>query len=322
MESFAINDVRVDEPGNRLVRDGEDVHVEPKVMRLLCCLVDRAGEVVPRTTLLDIVWAGQVVEDDALSASVIKLRKALGDSARNPRFIATVPKVGYRLIANLTLSQADPVTRVGDVDRQLDSSVKQQSPVATLASTPVVTVLPFENRSNDPNQQFLADGLTEDIAGALSRLRWLTIVDCSNTLHYKDQAAARQAALDFDVDFIVRGSVRRAGDRLRVAVVLERADSGEHVWSERFDRDINEVFQIEDDICMFVLARLEIEISAAEAAVHSHLRTPKRFRGNARATNLKVFARTEHAMLTGRIPQLRLHAIGSVNIEKSVDDHP
>ncbi|MFT5173688.1 MAG: TolB-like protein [Gammaproteobacteria bacterium] len=264
MESFVVNDVHVDVPGNRLVRGEQDVHVEPKVMRLLCCLADKAGEVVPRTTLLDIVWAGQVVEDDALSASVIKLRKALGDSARDPRFIATVPKVGYRLFAKLTLAQVDPTPSVGDLDQQLDSAVTPQGRTARLASAPVVTVLPFENRSHDADQQFLADGLAEDIAGALSRLRWLTIVDCSITLRQTSRSAVRQVALDVGVDFIVRGSVRRGGDRLRVAVVLERAESGEHVWSERYDRDINAVFQIENDICMYVLASLEVEISAAE----------------------------------------------------------
>lgn len=129
---------------------------------------------------------------------------------------------------------------------------------------PAITVLGFENRSNDTQQQFFADGLAEDISGALSRLRWLTVVSVVQGPDGRRALSDRQTVLDLDVDFTLRGSVRRAGDRLRVTVFLERADSGEQIWSERYDRSVAELFDLEDDICAVVLARLESELGAAE----------------------------------------------------------
>jgi len=171
MRKFAVGDWRADAPGNRIERNGVVVRLEPKAMALLCCLAANSGEVVARATLLDSVWAGQVVEDDALSAAVIKLRKAMGDSARAPRYIETIPKRGYRLIATVQLP--DSV----DID-----SGQGGSP----GNRPAIAVLPFENLSGDPEQRYLADGMSEDIITALSRVRTFQVTARNSSFAFRE----------------------------------------------------------------------------------------------------------------------------------------
>ena len=130
--------------------------------------------------------------------------------------------------------------------------------------TPAIAVLTFENRSSDEDQQYLAEGLAEDIAAALSRLRWLTVIARSSTRQYSSDVDTIQLGSELNVDFVVRGSVRRGGERLRVNVTLEATRTDEQVWSERYDRLAGDIFEIEDDICEQVLGRLEVEIGVAE----------------------------------------------------------
>ena len=250
MQNFVVGNCRVDILGNRVERDGDGVHLEPKVMKLLCFLVEHPGEVVTRETLLDHVWAGQVVEDDALSAAVIKLRKALGDRARHPSYIETVPKRGYRLIANV---------------EPLDATRNPGGTIASEQTRPGIAVLPFENLSDEPEQRYFADGMSEDIISALSRARTFRVSARGSSFTYRDsQVDIRTVASELGVRYVLEGSVRKNGDRVRVTVRLVDVESDAQIWAERFDRVITDVFKVQDEITDLVVGALEPELGYAE----------------------------------------------------------
>ncbi|WP_455208695.1 winged helix-turn-helix domain-containing protein [Kaarinaea lacus] len=303
-----VGEWQVDPDSGRIQRQGEEVKLEPKVMSVLVCLAKNAGKVVSRETLEATVWTGMVVGYDAVSGSIIKLRKALGDDSRHPHYIETVSKKGYRLIADVSLNVENDINVQGgnnanDVkpaepgahaflhrrDRSitlqlivtligliviivswniLDSgsdSQPQSGSVEHAAGKPAIVVLPFKNLSDDPQQEYFSDGITDDIITDLSQIGSLRVIARQSAYHYKDTTISLdEVGRDLDAQYIVEGSVQKAGQRIRINIQLTDVENGHHLWAERFDRQLDDVFAIQDEIARRITDAMFVTLSEQE----------------------------------------------------------
>jgi TolB-like protein/Flp pilus assembly protein TadD len=224
-----------------LMREGRTVSLGSRGTSLLAALADAKGGVVGKDTLMDAAWPGTAVEEANLTVQIAALRKALGAWSDEQEWIVTVPRVGYRLIR------------------------PQDEGTATESRPPAIAVLPFENLSNDPGQTFFADGIVEDIITALSRFRTFAVVARSSTFVYKGRAVdVRDVARDLGVRYVLEGSVRRSGDRVRVAAQLIEGASGAHLWAEKFEGAVADIFDFQDEITKSVIGLIEPRIRQAE----------------------------------------------------------
>jgi TolB-like protein/DNA-binding winged helix-turn-helix (wHTH) protein/Flp pilus assembly protein TadD len=289
-EPFLIADWTVDPSTHRIHREGDEIKLEAKMMALLVALARRAAEVVTREEIEREVWNSRVVSYDALTVCIKKLRKTLGDDPRAPRYIETIAKKGYRLIA--------PVRPIAASDRRATSEVAPPKPsrarhalalAATLGAVallgvlhfaaptparetsavetqlPTLAVLPFENLNRDPEQDYLSDGLTADITTALSGNAELFVIANPSVLAYKDQAVdAPRVADALGVRYVLQGTVQRADAQLRVNAKLVDARSGVQLWAERYDRGMNDVFELQDDIVSRIVGALEVKLTEEE----------------------------------------------------------
>src|SRR6516162_1307294 len=231
---------------NSISCKGTTVRLEPKVMEVLVCLAQHAGETLPKETLFHTVWPDTFVTDDVLTHAISDLRHAFADDAREPRIIETIPKRGYRLVA--------PVNAAGAA----------AAPAASVARDSIV-VLPFINMSTDPENEYFADGITEEIINALAQISDLHVVARSSAFSFKGRHIdPRVVGEQLDVRTVLEGSVRRADNRLRITVQLVNAADGYHLWSERYDREMKDVFAIQDEIARTIAERLKVTLEGDE----------------------------------------------------------
>lgn len=226
-----------------LTRDGEVVALGTRALALLAALAEAPGEVVPKAALMERGWPGLIVEEGNLTVQVAALRKALGTRPDGGDWIATVPRVGYRLVAG------GPA----------------RAPEAEAARIPALAVLPFENLGGDPAQDWFADGVVAEIIGALTRFRSFAVVSRTSSFVYKGRAVdVRHAARELGVRYVLEGSVRRAGARLRISAQLVDGQTGAHIWAEHFDGAAEDVFDFQDRITERVATMVAPAISGAE----------------------------------------------------------
>ncbi len=295
---WQVGDWRVHPRQNELLRKGETARLEPKAMQVLVHLAERAGEVVGREELLSAVWPGVVVGDDTLTQAIIKLRKALGDDAHRPKFIETISKSGYRLIApvervgkalpaaqprksflrrnRVAIAVAGGVVAIAigsllvfpEIARTVGMPwpiVVDQTPARFPISLPIVAVLPLANLSGDPKRDYFTDGLTEDIIGALGRFSGLRVISRNSVEPFKTRPATPKAVRDeLGVRYVVTGSVREADGRLRVAVELSDAEKGTVLWSDRLEGEGKAVFDIQDRIVKNIVGTLAVQVTGRE----------------------------------------------------------
>ena len=235
-----------------LLRSGLPVNVGYRAFLLLKALVARPGEVFTKGELFDAGWPGAVVEETNLSVQIAALRKALGNAENDPEWIVTVPRVGYRFQGE--------VTAVVDVR----PSVRGDRPFGRDAG-PSIAVLPFSNLSPDPDHEYFADGIVEDIIAGLSRLRWLAVVARNSSFAYRGKTVdVRTIAADLGVRYVLEGGVRRSDDHLRVTGRLIDGASGNQVWAEQYDGSPNDIFTVQDKIARGVVASIEPQLYVAE----------------------------------------------------------
>lgn len=288
---FYVGDWLVDPGSNRLRLHDEEVKLEAKAMEVLVYLAGRAGEIVTREELERDVWAGKVVGYDSLTSTINKIRKAFQDNPRDPRYVETVSKKGYRLIAVVNLENhtqddlSEPARNTGSgrpikvtaivvsffvlvviaVTGLVFNSIQSDEPVIRDITGPSIVVLAFSDLSQDTAQAYLSDGITEDITTALSKLSGLFVIARSSAMVYKDELFdARQIAEQLQVQYVLEGSVRRAGNELRVNASLVDGNSGFHLWSESYDRDMKDIFEVQDDITAKIVSALSIKLTEAE----------------------------------------------------------
>ena len=233
-----------------LSRAGDAIALEPQVVSLLAFLIENRARVVSKDELNEKVWGGRIVSEAALSSRVKVLRQALGDDGKQQRFIKTIHGVGFRFVGKLDKSATAKTEAVAAPDG---------------LRKPTIAILPFTNLSGDPSQEYFADGITADIISTLSKHRWLNIIARNTTFGYKGVTGdIRHIGKELGANYIVEGAVQRAGDRIRVSAQLIDAKTGAHKWTDRYDRHIEDIFALQDDITQTIAARLEPEIGSAE----------------------------------------------------------
>ena len=277
-KTLRIGDWFVNPLSGEIARGEERVRLEARTMRLLLCLAATPGEVVSIDALLNQVWSGVVVTPDSVYQAVAALRRLLGDDAKQPAYIVTVPRLGYRLVAPVEpLSDAPPAPRparagsrmyvvlalgillVGALAYYLVAARNPagQATADAAAAPKAIAVLPFLDLTDDMNEEPFADGMTEELINKLSKVKGLHVPSPTASFYFKGkQLTVAEIARSLHVTYVLDGSVRKSGDTLRVAARLVRADDGYVVWSEHYDRPVGDKLMVQDDIASEVTGAL------------------------------------------------------------------
>jgi len=283
--TFLVGDWYVEPAAGQITRGDRRVRLEPRVMDVLAYLAARPGQVVSRESLEASVWAGMVVGYEALTNTMQKLRKALGDDSRQPRYIETVSKRGYRLIAEVRApveaaavprdtSTRAPRSRliavllvvlllIGIAAWYLMAEHGETiAPATDVADAPVpVAVLPFDNISGDPEQQYFAAGITSDLVTELSGVEQLAVISEDSTTLYRD-ASLEHIGRELGVRYVLKGNVRRDGTKVRLNAQLVETQTGRHLWAKRFDATLEDTFAVQDDITRQIAGVLQVHFNA------------------------------------------------------------
>jgi TolB-like protein/tetratricopeptide (TPR) repeat protein len=262
VQSF-FADLTLDTNRRELRRGSDPVAVEPQVFDLLIYLVENRDRVVSKDDLIAAIWGGRVVSDSALTSRIYAARKAVGDSGRDQNLIRTVPRKGVRFVGDVRAQSRDD--EYAHAPGALPDEIHEPPPPLPLSDRPAIAVLPFVNMSGDPEQEYFSDGISEDIITALSKLRWFFVIARNSSFNYKGKAVnIKQVAEELGVRYVLEGSVRRVGDRVRITAQLNDVATGSHVWAERYDSDCTDVFAVQDEITEAIVASIEPQLYAAE----------------------------------------------------------
>jgi len=264
---YDFEEYSIDTDRQELRRGADLVAVEPQVRDLLLYLIRNRERVVSKDDLIADVWNGRIVSDSTLTSRITTVRKAIGDSGAHQRLIRTISRKGLRFVGEVrekhNADAADSSRMAKDRDTALELLLGTAVPA--LPDKPSIAVLPFTNMSDDPEQEYFSDGITEDIITALSRLRWFFVIARNSTFAYKGEGAdVRQVGRDLGVRYVLEGSVRRSGKRVRITAQLLDAATGTHMWAERYDRELIDIFALQDEITASVAAAIEPKLLAAE----------------------------------------------------------
>jgi transcriptional activator of cad operon len=299
--TLRIGDWSVDPATGQMTRGEESIRVEARTLRLLLCLADSAGEVVSIDELLNKVWSGVIVTPDSVYQAVTSLRRLLGDDPKHPSYIATAPRLGYRMIAPVSLcaGQRDPPKVTAAAPAAPSAIVAAPEAVArrralaltaagaalglvliaafiflgkggndgriaatTGAPQKSVAVLPFLDLTTEAmNEEYFADGMTEELIDKLSKIPGLRVPAPTSSFYFKGKhVPVAEIAKSLAVAYVLDGSIRKSDAALRVAVRLIRADDGYVVWSETYDRPLDDKLKVQDDIAGEVAKALRATI--------------------------------------------------------------
>jgi len=291
---------------NSVSRSGSSIRLAPKVMGVLVCLAEKAGEPVPKETLIQTVWPDTFVGDDVLKGYISDLRRVLEDDAREPKIIQTIPKGGYRLIA--------PIEWVNGARDTLATRHERKTPpvrpanlrslwtagLAVIATallflllaafnvgglrnwlrtggTPQIhslAVLPLRSLSSDPNQEYFSDGLTDGLITDLAQIDSLQVISHTSTIQYKDtKKSLPEIARELNVDGIIEGTIQRSGDRVRVNAQLIYGPSDRHLWANSYERDLRDVFALERDVTQDIANQIRARLAAPKPTQRAEPRT-------------------------------------------------
>jgi len=297
---------RVDPTAGQISRDGETSRLEARTMLLLLCLAEHAGEVVSIDELLNQVWAGVTVTPDSVYQAVASLRRLLGDDSREPSYIATVPRLGYRMVAQVGPWQDGAIAQTSTskpshsadgggrpagargkpafiwaaaaglvlaalaaflVRGQVAVSHRSDSPANRPQTSKSIAVLPFLDLTQGMKNEEFADGMTEELIDKLSKVPGLRVPSPTSSFYFKNKRLpVADIAKTLGVAFVLDGSVRKSSTRLRVAARLIRADNGYVVWSETYDRPFDDLLMVQDDIAGEVTKALRGRIGEGHAS--------------------------------------------------------
>jgi TolB-like protein len=231
-----------------LRRGGASIAVEPQVFDLLVHLIHNRDRVVTKDDLLNSIWGGRSVSESTLTSRINAARRAIGDSGEEQALIRTLPRKGFRFIGDVTAAPP-PETPVPSVPRD----------------RPSIAVLPFANRSDDPEQSYFADGMVDEIITGLSRIKWLMVISRSSTLSYKGKPVdPKMVGRTLGVRYLLGGSVRRSGNHVRVTGQLIDTETAAHVWADRYDGTLKDIFALQDEMTMSVIGAVEPTLRKAE----------------------------------------------------------
>lgn len=269
------------DPSTGLSRDGEAVSLEPQALHLLEFLVRQHDRIVSKDEIIDAIWGGNAITDAALNTRVRSVRRALGDTAARSEYIKTFPKRGFQFVAPVTIDEGEKRPSANPAKQQLfvvgivvscllallsisHFSDRERLPAS---ETPSLAVVRFDNLGGESAGQYFVDGLTDDLISHLSRNRELFVVSSATMFSYADgQATPIEIARDLGVGYVVRGSVRRADEQVRVTGELIDVGAGETIWAETFDQQLTDIFDVQNDISQAIAGQLLPEIYQSDAA--------------------------------------------------------
>ena len=265
---------------NTVESEGGVVRIEHKMMQVLVCLASRPGQVHSKEELIRTVWKDTFVSDEVLTRIISELRRVFSDDAKQPHMIETVAKGGYRLIAPVkpqSIGKSPPpkfgrklipvLTVVACLVAVSSIYLRISRRVTTVAGVRSIAVLPLENLSRDPEQEYFADGMTEALIDNLSRIAGLRVISRTTMMQYKTaHKSMPDIAHELKVDAIVEGSVQRSGDHVRINAELIDGRNDAHLWARSFDRDLDDVLMLESELAQAVAREIQVQLTPAEAA--------------------------------------------------------
>jgi adenylate cyclase len=233
--------------------DGQEASLRPKSFEVLRYLVGNPGRLIPKDVLIAAVWPDTTVTDESLTNCIAEVRRAIGD--RDQTVVKTVPRRGYIFTAEVAAQEP--------ADRRAGPGAALERP---LPDKPSIAVLAFTNMSGDPGQEYFSDGITEDIITELSRFSELLVIARNSTFTYKGKAVdVRQIGRELGVRYVLEGSIRRDGDRVRISAQLVDAATGAHRWAERYDRGLQDALSVQDEVARQIVAVLAVHVRKVEA---------------------------------------------------------
>jgi TolB-like protein len=258
-----FGDYLLDLDRRELARGTEAIAVGPQVFDLLVYLVRNRERVVSKDDLLDAVWGGRIVSESTLASHVNAVRRAVGDSGEEQRLIRTVARKGFRFVGDVReVQSADSFRASRTVPLDWNETAEQ---VLVLPDKPSIATLPFLNLSGDPEQEYFADGVVEDIISALSRIGWLFVISRNSSFTYKGRPVdVKQVGRELGVRYVLEGSVRKAAHRVRITAQLIDSTTGAHLWAERFESALNDIFELQDRVAESVVGAITPQLERAE----------------------------------------------------------
>ena len=253
---YIFGDHQLDTERRELRRGDARIALEPQVFDLLVCLLQNRDRVVSKDDLLAQVWTGRIVSDATIDSRIMAARHAIGDSGAAQGLIRTFARKGVRFVATVEEKHKEKPAFLKTSDEPYRLS---------LPDKPSIAVLPFQNISGAPGQEYFVDGMVEEIITALSRIRWLFVLARNSSFTYKDQAVdVKRVGRELGVRYLLEGSVRKAGKRVRITGQLIEAETGVHLWADRFDGPLEDIFDLQDRVASSVAGVIEPALQAAE----------------------------------------------------------
>ena len=264
---YLFEEYAFDTDRRELHRGADVVSVAPQVFDLIDYLIRNRERVVSKDDLIKAIWNGRSVSDAALTTRLNAARTAIGDSGEEQRFIKTLPRKGFRFVGAVREAKEPAGAAVAD------NQVELQKPDLALPDKPSIAVLPFENMSGDPEQEYFADGMVEEIITALSRFKSLFVIARHSSFTFKGKAVdIKEVRRRLGVRYVLEGSVRKASGKVRITGQLIDAVTGAHLWADRFERDLTDIFALQDEVTLAVVSAVQPKMLQTEIAMATRRR--------------------------------------------------
>ncbi|MGD0419052.1 MAG: winged helix-turn-helix domain-containing tetratricopeptide repeat protein [Xanthobacteraceae bacterium] len=253
---YTFGPFRLDVAAGILFRGAEPVALGQRAVALLHMLVEGAGTPISKDRLIESAWPGLSIEESNLTVQIAALRRTFAEEPGGENWIETLPRRGYRYVGPAVANE-----------RPSEGAAAHAQPATALAlpDKPSLAVLPFTNMSGDPEQEYFADGMVEDIITGLSRIKWLFVVARNSSFTYKAQSVSvSRVGRELGVRYVLEGSVRKAGQHVRITGQLVEAETGVHIWAEKYDRPLDDIFALQDEITLNVVGAIQPSLREAE----------------------------------------------------------
>ncbi|KRR25826.1 adenylate cyclase 3 [Bradyrhizobium lablabi] len=255
---YLFEEYAFDTERRELHRGTDAVSITPQVFDLLAYLIRNRERVVSKDDLIKAIWNGRSVSDAALTTRLNAARGAIGDSGEEQRFIKTLPRKGFRFVGQVREAREVASPNPGDAAES----------VPAVPDWPSIAVLPFANMSGDPEQEYFADGMVEEITTALSRFKWLFVIARNSSFTFKGKAVdIKEVGRRLGVRYVLQGAVRKASGKVRITGQLIEVATGAHIWAEKFERDMTDIFALQDEVTLAVVSAIQPKLFQAEIAL-------------------------------------------------------
>src|SRR6478752_4791328 len=251
---YAFGPFRLDVAAGILFRGAEPVALGQRAVALLQILVEGGGNPISKDRLIESAWPGLAIEESNLPVQIAALRRVFAEESGGDSWIETLPRRGYRYVGPVAVKQQENQGAAGN-----------EQPALAPPDKPSLAVMPFTNMSGDPEQEYFADGMVEEIITGLSRIKWLFVIARNSSFAYKGKSPdIRQVGRELGVRYVLEGSVRKAGNKLRITGQLIDAADGTHIWADRYDGDLAEIFALQDRVTVDVVGAIAPKLEQAE----------------------------------------------------------